>query len=412
MPRRTYLFLQGPISPFFNEIALGLVERGHAVHCIQLSIGDQLFWRHSGAARYRGTLSAWPAFIDAYYQSNAITDIVLLGEQRDYHRIAIEAAMLRSIAVTVTDFGYLRPDWITLERDGMSGHSLFPREPEAILKLASQCPGIDQNRVYQDSFWTMAMWDMLYHLANYFLWWRYPNYTSHKLENPVRVYLGTGLRLLFSIWTNHRAQHQLVNLLRDGQPYYVYPLQMANDFQLRAYSNYPDQTAAIDHVIRSFARYANRDAHLLVKVHPWDPGLVNWRRQVQQIAANHTVTDRVHYVDGGSLDDMSRAARGMVTINSTSGLRALMLNCPVVTLGQAIYDVPGLTFQDGLDEFWAHAQPPDATLMGAYLDAMAATIQIRGVFYARPGLDAAVAAAVERLDHGWINKIVPVPDGA
>ena len=37
-------------------------------------------------------------------------------------------------------------------------------------------------------------------------------------------------------------------------------------------------------------------------------------------------------------------------------------------------------------------------------------MQLRGVFYARPGLDEGVAAAVERLDRGWVN--VPVVDGA
>jgi capsular polysaccharide export protein len=407
MPTRAFLFLQGPISPFFNEIANGLAGLGHAVHCVQLSIGDRLFWRRPGAVAYRGRLEDWPTFIDDFLAGHRITDLVLLGEQRDYHRIAIQAAKVRGIRVTVTDFGYLRPDWITLERDGMSGHSLFPRSPEAIHALAARAPRTDLTRVYQDSFWTMALWDMLYHLGNYFLWWIYPNYRSHKLENPVLVYLGTGLRLLFAGRNNRRARARLAKLMEGGQPYFVYPLQMANDFQLRAYSDFPDQGAAIDRVIRSFARHAEPRARLLVKVHPWDPGLVNWRRRVSRLAESHGVPERVHYIDGGILDDMSRAARGMVTINSTAGLRALALNCPVITLGQAIFDVPGLTFQDGLDVFWRRASPPDPALLRAFLDAMAATIQIRGVFYARPGLDAAVAEAVKRLHHGLVNEILP-----
>jgi capsular polysaccharide export protein len=96
-------------------------------------------------------------------------------------------------------------------------------------------------------------------------------------------------------------------------------------------------------------------------------------------------------------------ARGMVTINSTSGLQALQMGCPLVALGEAIYDVPGLCFQDGLDAFWTQAIPPEPRLREAYLNALAATLQVRGVFYRQPGLDAAVEEAVQRLLTNRIN---------
>ena len=56
-------------------------------------------------------------------------------------------------------------------------------------------------------------------------------------------------------------------------------------------------------------------------------------------------------LDGGSLDELVQHALGMVTVNSTAGLHALQMSCPVITLGQAVYDVPDLTFQGELDEF-------------------------------------------------------------
>jgi len=404
---RQFLFLQGPLSQFFSEIASGLQRLGHGIHHIQFNFGDRLFWRHPGALRYRGRLADWPAYIEAFYDRHAISDIVLLGEQRAYHRIAIAAAQRRGIQVTVTDFGYLRPDWITLERDGMSGHSRFPRTPEALRELAAGAPRVELKAVYQDSFWNMARGDMLYHLSNFFLGWLFPRFHNDKLENPVLFYLGTGLRMLFAARNNRHAEASLQRMLAQRLPYFVYPLQMANDFQLRAYSDFPDQHAAIEQVISSFAAHAPREAHLLVKIHPWDPGLINWRRQVLRHARQFGVSDRVHYVDGGSLYRMSSHARGMVTINSTSGLSALIRHCPLITLGQAIFDMPGLTFQHGLDRFWREARPPDVDLLDDYLAALAASIQIRGVFYARPGLDAAVAEAVRRLDENLINCILP-----
>jgi capsular polysaccharide export protein len=49
-------------------------------------------------------------------------------------------------------------------------------------------------------------------------------------------------------------------------------------------------------------------------------------------------------------------------------------------------------------------------LAEAFIRAIAACLHVRGVFYARPGLDAAVAATVQRLHLGALN--VPLPDEA
>lgn len=404
MPGRAFLFLQGPSSPFFALIAGALEERGHRTHRINLCVGDQLFWRRAGAVNYRGRLADWPAYIAGFLERHGISDLVLLGEQRDHHRLAIEAAQARGIRVTVTDFGYLRPDWIILERDGMSAHSRFPRDPDAIRALAAGVPKARLERRYEDSFWGMALSEMAYHLSSHFLFWLFPHYRSFKVENPLLAYLGTGWRLLFGKRRRRQAEAILAELERAGIPCFVFPLQMENDFQIRAYSPYPDMATPIAEVIASFAHHADPAAGLLIKVHPWDPGLKDWAGLVGKLAARHGVAGRVRYLDGGSLEAMIRQSRGMVTINSTSGIQALCLDTPVIALGQAIFDVPGLTFQGGLDAFWTRAEPPERQLRDAYIDAMAATLQIRGVFYRRPGLDAAVAEAVQRLHE---NRVGP-----
>ncbi|NTV96354.1 MAG: capsular biosynthesis protein [Thiobacillus sp.] len=410
MPRRAFLFLQGPSSPFFARIAAGLEARGHVTYRINLCVGDQLFWRRPGAINYRGRLAGWPAYIAGFLDRHGITDLVLLGEQRDHHKLAIAAARARGIRVAVTDFGYLRPDWIILERDGMSAHSRFPRDPATILELAATCPKAALERLYEDSFWGMALSEMAYHLTSHFLWFLFPHYRSFKVENPLLAYLGTGWRMLTGRGRTRRSAAVLAGLATDRAPYYLFPLQMENDFQIRAYSPYPDMATPIAEVIASFAGHADPACHLLVKVHPWDPGLRNWRRLVERLASAHGVAGRVHYLDGGSLYAMIRRSRGMVTVNSTSGLQALAMDAPVTVLGEAVYDVPGLTFQGSLDDFWHQAVAPDQRLRDAYLDAMAACIQVRGVFYREPGLGAAVNEAVTRLDRDCLNRPLPVAE--
>src|SRR5690242_1472235 len=95
--RRRFLFLQGPISPFFAEVGAGLRALGHAVHRINLCLGDRLFWRGPGAVDYRGRAEDWPGFVAGFLDRHGITDLVLLGEQRPYHRAAIAAAKARGI---------------------------------------------------------------------------------------------------------------------------------------------------------------------------------------------------------------------------------------------------------------------------------------------------------------------------
>ena len=129
-PPRRFLFLQGPISPFFAELAAGLRALGHSDAADQPLPGRPavLAW-----ARRRPTIAAGSRIgrisLPAILERERITDLVLLGEQRPYHKVAIAAAKARGIAVTVTDYGYLRPDWIVLERDGMGAESRFPRDP-------------------------------------------------------------------------------------------------------------------------------------------------------------------------------------------------------------------------------------------------------------------------------------------
>ena len=76
---------------------------------------------------------------------------------------------------------------------------------------------------------------------------------------------------------------------------------------------------------------------------------------------------------------------------------------PVKLLGEAVYDVPGLAYQGPLDDFWADGMPPEQDLLQDFLALLCGALMVRGVFYNRPGLDAAVAATVARLDQDLIN---------
>jgi len=406
------LFLQGLPSPFFSRVGKRLSERGCKVTGMNLCVGDQLFWRGANTVNYRGRPADWPDFIADFFDNNAVTDIVLVGEQRSYHKHAIALAKARNIRVTVTDFGYLRPDWMVFERDGMGGDSLFPKDAQSILDLAAAAPEPDLTQKYTDHFWTMAWGDILYHLANFFYFFLFPFYRRpYKRNHPLVHYFSIGRRILFAGRGHRHAAARLAQLKAEQARFFLLPLQLENDFQIVTYSSFDSLEEAIWLVLASFAKSARPTDRLLVKVHPLDPGLKNWKKRIYQRASELGVVDRLDYFDGGNLDEILRACAGVITVNSTVGIRALQLGCPVMTLGQAIYHVPGLSCQEPLDRFWNDAVPPSPVMVNAFINAVCNTLQIRGVFYGEPGLSAAVDQAADRLWKRNVGRVTGMVTG-
>jgi len=103
-------------------------------------------------------------------------------------------------------------------------------------------------------------------------------------------------------------------------------------------------------------------------------------------------------MDAGHLPTLLENAQGAVVVNSTVGLSALHHRCPLIALGTAIYDMDGLTWQGGIDDFWTQASAPDMTLYQSFLDYVVHTTQINGDFYTRTGIAMASACAADRLE--------------
>lgn len=404
--RRTFLFLQGPSSPIFTACAGRLETAGHRCLRVNLNMGDRIFWRRPGARDYRGRPRDWPAFIRGFMAENAVTDLILLGEERPCHKTATAEARALGVSVYVVEMGYLRPDWVTFERDGMSSNSHFPRDPARLLAAAQGLPEPDWARRYSQSFLVEAGYDLLYNLPNVFLWLLYPHYRRHALFHPLAEYAGWVRRLLGQRAASAAAVATIDGLIGAGASFFVYPLQLQTDYQLRAHSPFAGQQEAIRAVLTSFSAHAPADRQLVVKIHPLDNGLIDWAGLIRQESRNRHIEARVHVIDGGSLDRLAAHSLGMVTVNSTAALPVLRQGKPVKVLGSAVFDTPGLSYPGPLDAFWSDPAPPDPRLVDAFFRLMAAKYQVRGNFYSRAGAEAAAAAIAERLLAGgpWTGE--------
>src|ERR1700710_1216947 len=137
---RSFLFLQGMASQFFARLGLALRERGHAVSRVNFNAGDRLFWPLKGAIDFRGRASDWSDFLTEILVDRRVTDIILFGDCRPLHRTAVQLARRLQVTVHVCEEGYIRPHWVTFERDGVNGNSTLPRDPDWYREVSAGLP--------------------------------------------------------------------------------------------------------------------------------------------------------------------------------------------------------------------------------------------------------------------------------
>lgn len=403
--RRVFLFLQGPPSRFWFELADELEKAGHRCLRVNLSAGDWLFWRKRGAIDYRGDFKGWRAWLTGLIEREGVTDILYYADRLPYHVIACEIARERGLYVTAVEFGYLRPDWITVERDGMSTYSHFPTDPHVIRAIADGAPEPDFEVKYPYTFFQEAYHEVIYNLvALFFSWIFYPRYFHDKYYNPLKDYLSTLWRLVRDRWQRKYAKRVMREITLGPRPFYIFALQLQSDYQIRDNSPYTRLHEAIEETVASFARSAPLGTVLVFKVHPLDNGLERWNRVVMAAARRHNVRPRVRLIDGGNLNRLVETALGTIVVNSTTGLYSIRAGCPLMVLGIAVFDIPGLTFQGSLDDFWTTAEPPDEELRQKFIRALAATTQVKGTFYHREGRRVAIAEMVRRLEKRLVNE--------
>lgn len=401
---QTILFLQSHPSWFARRLASAFENEGCRVLRVNFCAGDAIYWVGRSALNFRGGLSDWPQYLHRLIARERVTDILYYGNGRPYHRIAAEVAAELGINAYVYEFGYLRPDWITLERGGMSAHSHFPNNAESIRAIGARFPMPDLRARTRYTMRSEMAHEISYTLVSYFLHLAYPRYVADRYYNPIIEYL-TGIpKQMRAARMQGEARDVVSGLVRDQNLFYLMPLQLQCDYQLRHNASYSHQGDAIREVIRSFAGHAPQGAKLIFKCHPLDNGGENWPRHIQEgVAATSLGDDRILYIEGGDLETLVRHARGAVTINSTVGMHALIAGCPVKILGTAVFDIPGLTHQGTLDGFWRAPDRPDPALVDALIRALAGTIQVRGDFFTPAGQASAIETFVERILEGTVN---------
>jgi capsule polysaccharide modification protein KpsS len=349
--------------------------------------GDAFFFSGPGAIAFRGRAEQLPEWLERLIGEREIQAVYLFGDGRPYHRVAIEIATRRALPVYVFEEGYLRPDWITLERGGVNGYSSMPRDPRFFREFARDRKPPEGHQHVGRTFGIGALYATLLALAATLAFFRYPHYRHHRSINcwlQMCLWVRGAFR---KYWYRLRERGQLGELANGlRETYFLVALQVYCDYQI-VHSRFETIEQFIEEVMRSFAAHAPRDCALVFKHHPMDRAYRDYTALLKQLTKRHGLHGRVIYLHDQHLPTLLRHARGAVMINSTVGLQAISYGRPVKVLGDAVYDMPGLTYQGPLEQFWQEVGTVDEELYKAFRTYLLCTNQANGSFAKRlPGV--------------------------
>lgn len=392
------LLLQGPVGPFFRRLAQDLTLAGAQVFKVNFNGGDWLFYP-GGAFNYRGRMEDWPKYFEALLDQLDVDVVMLFGDCRPIHKLAHKIAHRRGLDIGVFEEGYIRPDHVTLERFGVNDHSLLPREPGFYSNIPIST--IERPIPLGNTYWYAVLWAVLYYFAAGLLKPLFRHYAHHRPLTWLEFF-----PWMRSVWRKgyyaFKERSILARLTGElNGRYFLVPLQVHNDSQIHTHSGFTSIGNFIDEVMKSFAQHAPQDTVLVIKHHPMDRGYNDYTRLIRKRIGEFGLQGRCFYIHDQHLPTLMQYSRGVVVINSTVGLSALHHGTPLKVCGNAIYDMPGLTSRDGLDDFWQNSQQakPDKLLLQRFNGYLVQHTQLNGSFYKRLPVIASVAGL------RWIMKI-------
>jgi len=384
--KKNILFLQGPVGFFFKDLKSVLQSNGATTFKIALNAADWFFSNRDTVYSFKGKKEVWSDYIKTFLKEKKIDKIFIFGDCRFYQMQTIAIAMDLHIDVFVFEEGYVRPDFVTMEKYGVNNFSKISRDPAFYMALDDRYLTLEREILpVNPKFSRMAFSAITYYLLSHLFTFRYPHYVHHREPSAVKEFFW-GWRNVFRKvkykFTEKGLTEKLTGAL--SKRYFFVPLQTYNDFQLREHSSFASIEDFIADVMYSFAEHAPKETFLVLKHHPADRGRKNYEVLIASLSKKLGIDERVMAVHDLHLPSCLQNALGTITINSTVGLSSLYHHTPTITLGDAIYDIDGLTSQGvSLDDFWKNYKIPNDILFHKFRNYLIETTQLNGSFYGR-----------------------------
>lgn len=353
------LFLQGPMGPFFRKLVSKLKDQGREAYKIDFNGGDAWYSRGISSTPFTGTVQEWPDFLTAFVNDYKINSICVFGDCRLYHRLAKTVTEKLGINFYAFEEGYIRPNHLTLEKNGVNGYS------EIAIDGLPEWEDVDipDENVMGGTLLNRVRYCFLYYNMVHFQSKKFPHYEHHRtLVRSFETkswFRALGRHYLYK-FTEFGIQKNLIQH-HDNQ-YFLVPLQVYNDAQLRFHSPYSSIEEFIRATLNSFKQYADKKDLIVFKHHPMDRGHCHYGELLDYLSVDLNLEGRIIYCHDQHLPTLLKHSKGVITINSTTAISAFYHSASVKVMGEAFYDIKGLCSQQSLDDFWKQPEPIDYEL--------------------------------------------------
>lgn len=323
-------------------------------------------------------MDGWRAFFTTQCVQLDVDVVVLFGQSRLYHQVALQVATELDLEVVVLEEGYFRPGFLTAELKGVNGNSTTIDR----FNWAGPKEHI-QGATDKHPFFSATYFAAIHYAQMLFGYYKYRGYQHHRHRSVVYY---------FSYWMYswiRKFSNQKLDLARQKkmfdskESFYFVPLQFEGDAQLKLFSGFNSVEEFLSQVIRSFSIYAPKPALLVFREHPHGRGMGGYKKFIQQVAMTFGVAERIVYLVEGDTPLLVMHSVGVVTVNSTVGLRALKCNLPLKVMGAAVYRRLGLVFDGELDKFWCEAVPANQEVAENFILQLKNLTQLSVCGYAR-----------------------------
>lgn len=381
------LILQGDWEGGLTYFAQDLIAAGTNVTKVLLHAGDLVYkWKGIPTVKYDAPLEQFESWLRKYISESNTDCLIVYNQYRPYNAISWKVAEELGLECIVLELGLLRPDFCSIYTRDCNQFEYLAGEWD---KLVNSKESLDKPKK-PPQLARMSTPCKMTQFGLYFLFSRfistfarqYTHYCDQRTMNVrhhLRACIIGGLRFQ---GRKKQSCFDEIFATRWSNKYYFVPLQVHTDSQITERSNFKNIEEFIHLVVNSFKKNAPRGTKLVFKVHPMDRGYKDYHELIKKLSSN-VGGHRVLYLDRIHLPTVLDHARACITINSSVGLSALIHRTPLITLGEAAFDLKELTFQGQLDDFWIDHGKVNMNRVRKYVSLLKHTSQAQGTLYQR-----------------------------
>lgn len=382
-PVRHFLMLQMPCGSFGSKLQRSIRASGRRCTRVAFNGGDVINSLSPFPVLYRRSIADWPAWVAEFAAREGVTDLICYGDCRTYHKAAIETLKPMGIAIHVLEEGYLRPNWVTCESDGVNGHSALARIDLDRVKALPVPPNNELKlRASPISYCFSGFFYYTAAMVSTGLFPRWENHRDLDIVGESALWLE---RLFLWPFRRARTERALRAIDKLEKPFHLVLLQLNGDSQIKVHSDFKSVRHFVEYCVAEFAASGTPDQLLVFKNHPLDNGVINLEQVIREEAERHGLDGRVFFVETGKLVPLLEQAVSATAVNSTACHQALLRGIPTMVLGRAVFNHPQIVPRMRLADFFRMRPCKNRQDYLKLVSLMRHTCQFNGGYYTAEG---------------------------